>query len=137
MKKITYMTFLGFCIAILATCAGQPGYDSPSEFSNSLISGNYHEIELLKIGSTQQNEIIGLWKAENVKNSSYSKISFDENGYVQEDIYSDLTGEKLATIEGRYTAQNDRLEISIIKGDIYQFEFTLKSGQLNLKSLSN
>ena len=62
MKKITYMTFLGFCIAILATCAGQPGYDSPSEFSNSLISGNYHEIELLRIGSTQQNEIIGLSK---------------------------------------------------------------------------
>ena len=130
------MTILGCCIAILATCFGQIGYDSPSELSTPIISGHFQEIELLKIGITQQNEIIGLWKAINVKNNSHSKISFDENGYVQEDIYSDLTGEKLATIEGRYTTQNDRLEISIDKGDIYQFEYLFKSGQLKLKSLS-
>ena len=136
MKKITYMVFLGFCITILASCFGQPGYDSPSDFSNSLMSGHYQEIELVKIGNTQQNEIIGLWKANNINNSGYSKIRFDENGYVIEDIYSDLTGEKLATIEGQYTIQNDRLEISIVEGDVYQFEYLLKGVQLKLKSLS-
>ena len=130
------MTILGCCIAFLAACTGQPGYNSPSELSTPIISGHFQEIELLKIEITQQNEIIGVWKATNVENNSHSKIRFDENGYVQEDIYSDLTGEKLATIEGQYTAQNDRLEISTIKGDVHQFEYLLKSGQLKLISLS-
>jgi hypothetical protein len=137
MKKITYVVILGCCIAFLAACTGQPGYDSPSELNTPIISGHFQEIELLKIEITQQNEITGLWKAINVKNNSHSKISFDENGYVQEDIYSNLTGEKIATVEGQYTTQNDRLEISIINGDVYQFEFTISSGQLNLKSISN
>jgi hypothetical protein len=130
------MTFLGFCVAILVTCAGQPGYDYSTEISTPIISGPFQEIELLKIGITQQNEIIGLWKAINVKNNSYSKIKFDENGYVQEDIYSDLTGEKVASIEGLYSTQNNRMEISIINGDVHRFEYLLNGAQLNLKALS-
>ena len=137
MKKIVYISMLGIFSLLLFSCFGGPERDySTTEATISLISGHHSEVELLKVGNAQQIELIGLWKAKNVHTNTYSQIFFNENGYFQEEIYSNLTGEKMASIEGQYATQNDRLEISIDKGDVYRFEYLLNGAQLNLKSLT-
>jgi hypothetical protein len=133
MKKIINYLFLAVVIVSFIGCVGMPEYSSSPEYS-SIVRGNLTEIMLT--GINHEQDIIGLWKGKNIQNSTHSKITFDEDGYVWEDIYSDLTGDKIATIEGQYSTQNDILEISNIEGDVYQFEYLLKSGQLKLKSLS-
>ena len=135
MKKIINYLFLVAIIASFTGCTGMPGYSSP-EYP-SIMGGTLPEIMLVGINDGQQNEIIGLWKAKNIQNTTHVKITFDENGYMQEDIYSNLTGEILTSIEGQYSVQNNKLEISIVNGDVYQFEYLLMHGRLRLKLISN
>jgi len=138
MKKIKYLILLivTYFVSISALCPGQPssGYPSTTKYS-ALIGGNQQEIALMRIGNGQQDELIGLWQTNDGVNKTYSKISFDENGYVQEDIYLKLTGEKLISIEGRYHTQNNKMVIAIV-GDFYQFEYLLQEPYLQLTVLS-
>ena len=137
MKKILYIIMLGILPLILFSCYGGPESGYPSEATSSLIAGQQSEITMLKVEITQQDELTGLWKSNNIQNNTFSHISFDQSGYVQEDVYSELTGEILTTIEGQYSIQNDRLQITLVDGNIYQFSYLLTNGQLKLTSLSN
>ncbi len=126
MKKNIYVITTGVFLAFLLACAGQPESSSSDYRNSSVILGDdLQEIEFYKIGLSQQAELIGLWHAENARANSYSRLGFDENGNFREDIYSELTGESLFSIQGQYHAENSNLTFMVSARGTYQYSYTL------------
>jgi hypothetical protein len=135
MKKIIYLATLGIAIAVFLTCFGQASlYDSPSDFIPAIISSNNRDIEFQKIGDTA-DQLLGLWYAENTETDSYSRLRFKADGSFQEDIYSRLTKEYLASIRGTYRTENDQLTFTITKAEQYRFSYRLTSDLLKLSPI--
>jgi hypothetical protein len=135
MKKIIYLATLAVAIVVFLSCYGQPSSsESPSDYIPSLISSNNRDLEFQKIGNTV-NQLIGLWYADNTETNSYSRLRFHENGTFQEDIYSELTGEKFATVEGAYRVDNNQLSFTLLNAEQYHFEFKLVVKLLKLRPL--
>ncbi|UCE74121.1 MAG: hypothetical protein JSV56_00070 [Methanomassiliicoccales archaeon] len=135
MKKIIYLVSLGAAVTVFLTCFGQPSsYESPSDFIPALISSNSQDIEFQKIGDTE-NQLIGVWYAENSETDSYSRLRFKADGSFQEDIYNKLTKEYLGSVRGIFIMENDQLSFTIMKAEQYLFTYQLTSNLLKLSPI--
>ena len=135
MKRIIYLATLGVAIAVFLTCFGQPSsYDSPSDFIPAIISSNNEKIEFQKIGDTIE-QLLGLWYAENKETDSYSRLRFNADGSFQEDVYSKLTKEYLASVRGTYRMEDEQLIFTITKAEQYHFSYQLTSDRLKLSPI--
>lgn len=121
-----------FFVSTGTICPGQNCLDYPYTTYSAFIGGTVQEIALMRIGNVQQNELIGLWQANMSEFKTYSQISFDENGQIQEKVYSELSSELLATYEGRYTATKNLLLVTLNSGESYRFFYTHSEDYLKI-----
>jgi hypothetical protein len=112
-------------------CDGQLYYYNST---STLLNPNSQEIVFERIDHSTTVQLTGKWKGINAESNSYSVIRFSENGFYDEIIYSELTGEKTASNEGKFKTDQNILTIEPNHGGMYQFTYQLDAQKLQLKS---
>jgi hypothetical protein len=134
MKKYIFIGFMILTVAMFFGCWGQPERESGSttQSMSFILNGNFGSVEYELFEAISDQQLMGTWQAKNEQQNAYSKIQFTEEGRFQENVYSDLTNELLATYEGSYTATNNLLIVSLSTGESYRFMYTLSGDYLKI-----
>jgi hypothetical protein len=134
MKKYIFIGFMILTVAMFFGCWGQPERESGSttQSMSFILNGNFGSVEYELFEAISDQQLMGTWQAKNEQQNASSKIQFTEEGRFQENVYSDLTNELLATYEGSYTATNNLLIVSLSTGESYRFMYTLSGDYLKI-----
>ena len=134
MKKYIFIGFMILTVAMFFGCWGQPERESGSttQSMSFILNGNFGSVEYELFEAISDQQLMGTWQAKNKQQNASSKIQFTEEGRFQENVYSDLTNELLATYEGSYTATNNLLIVSLSTGESYRFMYTLSGDYLKI-----
>jgi hypothetical protein len=134
MKKYIFIGFMILTVAMFFGCWGQPERESGSttQSMSFILNGNFGSVEYELFEAISDQQLMGTWQAKNEQQNASSKIQFTEEGRFQENVYSDLTNELLATYEGSYTATNNLLIVTLSTGESYRFMYTLSGDYLKI-----
>jgi hypothetical protein len=135
--RIAITVFLAFMIFSFLglQCDGMIPLEYPYDTS-ILLNPNSQQMVFERIDHSTAAQLIGQWKGINAESNSYSLIRFSENGFYDEIIYSELTEEKSASIEGKYKTDQNMLTIEPNHGGMYQFTYQVDAQKLQLKALA-
>jgi hypothetical protein len=129
--KIVSLIILNAFVALLTLCPGQIDYYNSTTGNVSVLHDiNIEKIEFHKMEYSQQSQLTGIWKAENVTQNTYAQLHFAENGIYQEDIYNEMNNEKLASFAGYFQLNDDRLTITLSLNEQFNFSYALLSPSL-------
>ena len=134
MKKYIFIGFMILTVAMFFGCWGQPERESGSttQSMSFILNGNFGSVEYELFEAISDQQLMGTWQAKNEQQNASSKIQFTEEGRFQENVYSDLTNELLATYQGSYTVTNNLLIVTLYSGESYRFTYTLSGDYLKI-----
>jgi hypothetical protein len=134
-KVVIVMVAISF---IIVACPGFKGQtedgDSYPSGTSVLLNFNHGKIELDRIQADQGNDVHGIWRTENTEQNVYSKISFRQNGIFQEKVYSLITNDRLAVLDGTYFLNENELIIEL--NTQFHFSYQFNGNQLELQKLN-